>query len=143
MYDIELKANNGCDLLCFGPHACMIYRSDEEARRLEGIRRTISNRDLLADLCATREMRFAKSYLDKRQTQKITFHQKGTARTPGLPLDYSAYREIDLALVSAEWLGTVDNIRPRSGIQGGSNTHLVQEITFCLPRFALPKRSFT
>ena len=124
----------------YGPRNDVLYESDEEARRQEGNRLTVSNRDLLADLCTTRGMRFANSYLAKRQTQKITFHRKGSARMPELPIDYSVYREIDLTLISAEWLRTVENIRSRTGIQVGASTHIIQETTLCLPRFALPKR---
>ena len=62
---------------------------------------------------------------------------------PALPIDYSAYREIDLTLISAEWLRTVENIRSRTGIQVGASTHIIQETTLCLPRFALPKKSVT
>ena len=96
---------------------------------MEGVRVNVSNRDLLADLCGTRRLCFANFYFDKSQRQKITFHGKGTMRTPTLPIDCSDCREIDFTLASAERASTLDNIRSRAVIQVRSSTHIIQEIT--------------
>ena len=57
---------------------------------------------------------------------------------PEMPIDYGAYREIDLTLVTRRDAGMITDIHSRSSIQVGSSTHLIQEIDLRLPRFALP-----
>ena len=72
----RVRGENWLGRHLFGPRKDMIYESDEEARRQEGNRLTVSNRDILADFFNSRGMRFSNSYFDKRQTQKITSHRK-------------------------------------------------------------------
>ena len=85
-------------------------------------------------------MRLANSFFDKRQAQKITFYKKGASRTPPYPIDYTAYREIDLTLISEDSAAMVENIRSRPNIEIGASTHLIQQIELCIPRFAFPRR---
>ena len=118
----------------FGPRRDVTYADSEAARRGEHIFSDKPNRERLVNTCTSTGMRFLQIPLLTRDRRKRThytrFYKRGSPRIPSHSIDYTAYLDIDLTLISERSAQMVEIIRSRSIVQVGSRTHLIQQGDF-------------